>query len=285
MKWSPLLPRVGAVVGGVALAWALIPSTGDAAASSWKSVHAAPASFLQQSGGPAFTTATTQGSQRALPNSVMPFNVVGGVCSVDATNPGTPPMCSTNGAPVKCSAHCDARQVCSAMNPGPPANAVMCSVLGGGNNGRCSVLLPQLQQIGGSQCSAFIGPALTRSICSVLGVGGGTQFCSAQNAGRTPNNQCSTFAMGAVGGATQCSVSGTGPVGTNVCSVYGTVPAGMFRKQCSAFAANSQCSVVVGNNGRCTTFLGAPAGTCSTFATGGFCSVIGGMAGTACSWP
>lgn len=285
MAFRSLILRFLALAGGSALAWAAAPNSGDAAIASWRPSTAAPASFLQQGPGTVWASARGGGSGRNhLPTSVMPNGTVGLQCSVDTIDLGAPPSCSTTNAAVRCSAHCDNAQRCSAFAAtagiGPTA---ICSTLGGVSSS-CSVLQPVIQGAGPSQCSAFGGIPGTDIQCSVMGPGF-KQACSAQNQARFPNNQCSTFGLGPVGGIVQCSVLRGGPAQPNYCSVGNAVQPGFQTKTCSTYVQASRCSVLPGSRGFCTTFAPAPAGSCSAFVAGTNCSVIGGLNGAFCRWP
>lgn len=288
-----LLPRLGALSAAATLIWTALPSMGAPAQPGLTLQPAAPAVFLTQPGSGLVASSLSAGSNLlALPSSVMPFNVFGGVCSVETSDPGAPPRCSATvtsaGTVQRCSAHCDSQQRCSAFISAAGGTAAQCSTLGG-TGPKCSVLQPPLSTgaIGPAQCSAFGGAPGTSIQCSVIGTGA-KQICSAQNPSRIAQNMCSTFNItGATGGQLRCSVlfGGGGLANNNSCSVGSSVPPGMAPKFCSAHAVNSQCSVLVGSRGKCTTFAGAPAGTCSAFVAGSFCSVIGGAAGVNCKWP
>ncbi|TAH35788.1 MAG: hypothetical protein EYC70_12230 [Planctomycetota bacterium] len=281
-QWTARL----ALAGGVAaLAWALSPAGGSAVQPSFRpATRSALASYLQQPSAASWAS-QTGGSRSHLPNSVMPNSTVGVRCSVDTTDAGTPPSCSTSSATVRCSAHCDNVQFCSAViGTAPSGPAAICSTLGGSNGLTCSVLQPVLTSAGPSQCSTFGGlPGITLA-CSIMGVAG-QQACSARNPAGIAGNQCSTFTGGTTGGARRCSVLLGGTPLNNRCSVGDSVPVGSVPKECSVFTPNSKCSVQSGNNGFCTVFAPAPAGTCSIFAASATCSVIGGASGSFCTWP
>lgn len=266
------------------LAW-LPASAAPQAAVAWQPTAAASSRFLQQSTAGAWSSAVGGGSRSHLPKSTL-GGPIGQVCSVDTTDAGNPPSCSATGTTAaRCSAQCDAEQRCSAFLalPGVTRRA-NCSTFGA-SNALCSVLQPGTPPNGPSQCSAFGGAAGTGIQCSVMRGTGSNQFCSAQNPAQTEMNQCSTFSTtgGPNAGRLNCSVlaSSNASVG-NSCSVRGLAGTHQFVKNCSAFVANSNCSVALGQPGRCTTLSG-PAGTCSAFAHGAHCSVIGGPAGTACT--
>lgn len=286
MRLAPLLVRVGAISLLGFLTWAALPAATHAAAPKLTAVGSAPAAFLQGSGSSAWSTSRAGGSAFGhLPTSAMPFGAVGGTCSVDSTDPGAPPRCSTGAGVAQCSAHCDSQQRCSAFLSAAGGALGACSTLGGIGT-LCSVLQPPIAVVGPSQCSAFGGAPGTSIQCSVMGAGR-RQICSAQNPANIPQNQCSTFQITTTtGGLLECSVLGGGGANKNYCSVGGTVPPGAAPKFCSAHAINSRCSVLVGNRGACTAFSGAPAGTCSAFAgASSFCSVLGGAPGAFCTWP
>ncbi|TAH39583.1 MAG: hypothetical protein EYC70_01995 [Planctomycetota bacterium] len=282
MNSRSLIPRILLFGGGAALAWALIPGSGEASSSAWRSLDAnvAAAAFLQQGPALGWSTATGGGGRNHLPTSAMPNGTVGLLCSVDTSDLGAPPRCSTTAAAPRCSAHCDNAQRCSAFIGAVGAGAAVCSTLGGGANRQCSVLQPVINGTAPSVCSAFGGIPGTTIRCSVMGPGNG-QKCSVQNPARFQGNLCSTFPSGAVGGTHQCSVLNGGPL-ANYCSAGGAVPPGLMTKQCSTSAQNSQCSILPGNKGICTTFSPAPTGSCSILVTPSTCSVIGGANGSFC---
>ncbi|TAH36806.1 MAG: hypothetical protein EYC70_07395 [Planctomycetota bacterium] len=275
-----------ALASGVAvLAAALVPAGGSAAQASYQpAAPAAFASYLQQPSEAPWSSSTGGGSGRNhLPTSVMPNGIIGLRCSVDPSDIGTPPTCSTATTGIQCSAHCDNLQFCSAF-PFAAGTAAACSTLGGSQL-RCSVLQPNINFAGPSMCSVFGDATGVAVNCSVLG-NGFKQGCSAQNGATVAGNQCSTNNLtGLTGGVMRCSVLGGGPTIRKRCSVADPVLAGQVPKQCSVFIAASSCSVRAPNRSFCTNFLPAPAGTCSAFVAGSTCSVINGTSGSFCKWP
>ncbi|TAH38663.1 MAG: hypothetical protein EYC70_04650 [Planctomycetota bacterium] len=265
--------------------WAgsLLPASASPAAA-WRRADTATSSYLQQSPAAAWSAVTGGGSRSHLPKSAL-GGPVGQICSVDTSDAGTRPICSTSASLPRCSAQCDSGQQCSALlNTSGTGTVAQCSTLGTSGSA-CSVLPPATGPSGPALCSAFGTPANMSISCSVMRAGS-SQFCSAVNPARLSDNQCSTFVAAHVLGRLNCSVlgGGGGTANVNSCSVRNAVPAGAQPKLCSTFAPQSNCSVAVGQRGRCTT-LTAPAGTCSVFSALSHCSVIGGAAGTSCHWP
>ncbi|TAH39582.1 MAG: hypothetical protein EYC70_01990 [Planctomycetota bacterium] len=279
MNSRSVIPRILLFGAGAVAAWALIPGRGEASSTIWHSLNATTASFLQQTPGAAWSSATGGSGRNHLPTSVMPNGTPGLRCSVDSTDPGAPPLCSTTTAGQRCSAHCDNAQFCSAFIATAAGGAAACSTLGGVNR-QCSVLQPVINPTAQSLCSAFGSVPGSSVQCSIMAQGSG-QKCSAQNPARFANNQCSTFGGGG-GGVVQCSVLKGGGPSRNYCSVGVGVQPGLVPKQCSTFTAAIQCSILPGNRGICTVFNPAPAGTCSAFVAGSNCSVIGGANGNFC---
>lgn len=248
-----------------------------AAAPSWRPTAPAAVSYWAQSAGTAWSSALAGGGRSHMPNSVMPWSGPGVLCSVENTDAGAPPSCSTNVAAVRCSAHRDSFQFCSSYFDVSGGNSAVCSTLGGSGS-TCSTLQPLAQQVARSCCSAFGGILGTAIECSVMGTGS-RQACSAENPAVIADNQCSTFAN------TTCSVLGGGPGATNYCSAGLGVSGTQVTIECSTFASFSECSVRPGQRGLCTAFVPAPAGSCSAFAATSRCSVIGSAGGTFCRWP
>ncbi|TAH34686.1 MAG: hypothetical protein EYC70_17295 [Planctomycetota bacterium] len=260
---------------------ALTGERGGAAPAPWKPAPAAAAAFLQRPSSVPWSSAAAGSARGHLPSSVLPFLVLGGVCSVDTTDLGNPPACSTNAAAVRCSALSDAQQRCSALLSSAGGTAAACSATGG-NGARCSVFLPPFNPVAGSACSALGGPPGTSIACSVIAPGA-RQGCSAENPAQTAGNFCSTLSAGASGGVHQCSVLNGGNQ-RNFCSMVNS-PGLFATTNCSTLTAGSACSVRAGSRGVCTNFNGAPTGVCSAFVAASHCSVIGGGAGFLCRWP
>ena len=270
----------------VAVSLAFTPADGDHAAPTWSPQQHGATVFLQASSSAGWSSASAPTTRNHLPSSALPGppNPVP-MCSVDTTDLGTPPVCSTSASTLRCSARCDSDERCSAFfNTAGVAPLIACSTLGGPGQQRCSVLQPMLTIIAPSMCSAEMGIPGTEILCSVLAPGGG-KACSAENPPILQGNFCSTLRTPVMGGRSECSVLNGGAFANNFCSVgLPPDPAGSS-KTCSTFQIDSECSIRMGQRGTCTHLVGAPAGTCSVFNPPSNCSVIGGPSGTLCTLP
>ena len=253
---------------------------------SWAAPQDGSAVFLQASHAAGWSSQGGAGGRNHLPSSVLPGppSIVQR-CSVDTTDPGSPPVCSTGPNALRCSARCDTMEQCSAFfSSAGTANLVACSTLGGPGKQRCSVLQPPLTFVGPSTCSAEMGIPGSEVLCSVLASGSG-KACSAENSPVFPDNFCSTLRSPVAGGIAQCSVINSGGAGKNFCSVGNAPTPGGPTKLCSTMQSGSECSIRLAQRGTCSNLAGAPAGTCSAHVAGSKCSVIGGPGGTLCTQP
>ena len=272
-------------------AWGVAPAPEPEAEPSYVVAQSGSAAFLQLPGsgassGISWSSRGGPAGRTHLDSSVLPGPPTPLICSVDTTDAGTIPVCSTSATDNECSARCDSAEVCSAFfDPIGTANTAACSTLGGGGAKRCSVLLPP---IGGflvpSACSAELGGPLTRIVCSVITPGAG-KVCSAENPPIGQANMCSTIPSGFVGGGAECSVINNAAAFTNFCSTGFPEAGGGLTKMCSTFQAGTECSMFALNDGSCTSLAGAPVGSCSVFAPGSNCSVIPTTGGPICTLP
>ena len=285
MSARSVITRLTPLAAIVAASWAFTPGE-DAGASTWVPPGHGSAVFLQQSGSAGWSSVTGGTSRNHLPSSVIPSPVLNPVCSVDTTDAGTPPVCSTGPNALLCSAICDAAQQCSAFFvPVAAGGSAACSTLGGPGQQRCSVLqAPFGAVLGPSQCSASGGGLNADMLCSVL-AGGFRKACSAESPALSPDNFCSTLRSPLPVGRLQCSVINSNPNRKNFCSTANPPSPIGFSKTCSTQSQDSVCSITLGQGGACTSFNGALPGTCSTQVLPSQCSVIGGPSGTFCSQP
>ena len=273
-----------AVAAAASIGTAIAANGAGGAPPAWRATGVASAAYLQNTPAAAWVSSSGGSSRNHMPTSAMPFTATGTKCSVDDTDPGLPPTCSTSNATQRCSAHCDSAQACSAFFSGSAANGIAACSTNGGTNRQCSVLQPVIAPQGPSQCSAFGGVPGSEFQCSIMNAGG-NQACSAENPGVFPGTQCSTFSSTGAVGITRCSVLRGGALQRNYCSVGGVLTPISTPKQCSTFSPGSDCSVLPGSRGFCTAFAPIPAGSCSTFAAPSKCSVIGVASGNFCRWP
>ena len=249
-------------------AWSLLAAVPAALQPSLTTVTAALPAYLQPAS-----------SQTAviLPLVSVPVPVVGLGSSVIPPGPFNGQQCSTNINAGLCSAQ-PAGSRCSALN----GNNNRCSTFSTGSgfcsttgiNTVCSVLPPLIPGGVPSQCSTFA--LMTPHQCSALSTAR-KQRCSTKGQGQS---ECSTFTGPAGPLFAECSVFNVGATQRSFCSTKLNQP--QTAKSCSTLSMGTQCSIVLGGKGICTSFGAALANSCSALSGNDFCSVIGGAPGNRC---
>lgn len=263
-----------------AFAWSVLPAAPVTLSPAFQVPAAAQPTFLQPMAGMAgavLSRSAAAAGQSPLLGLTPPMTSVmppgpqpGESCSVADTQQGT---CSTSSSASRCSAFNGADNVCSAFEWSTPANNNCSTTVA---NSACSTLPPSNPAGMPAACSAFPGPFNL----------GGSQQCSALTT--AARQQCSVKGQGAgicsaydQNPVAICSVLNSGATDRSFCSTKFNQPT--LAKQCSAFeGGGAACSVVAGGEGVCTSFGAADPNSCSAFAADTFCSVIGGAPGNPC---
>lgn len=192
------------------------------------------------------------------------------VCSVDTTDSGSPPTCSSSagGLDNRCSVFCDSGNQCTAFSASTTSEA-RCSVTGG--SGNCSIFTAKDKSAESTACSVLeFDDGSTELRCSIISSGNGSvRQCSAENPdNQSATNTCSVIAGG--GSIRVCSViQGGESTGDHVCSVFGAGD-----KRCSTSISGTYCSVREDQKGICSSQL---------LGGGTICSWFGSGSNTACS--
>jgi len=274
MKPSHATSRMLGLAGTLLLGWLLLPADAGTAAASFRSLPPGAPAWIQKASGlllGAIPPAQPAQGGGSMPQSTIPGDQRGSLCSVNASDPGSPPSCSAFSTTRDCSVRSNDNGACSALGSPAGGSGAICSTFVA--QAQCSIIPPALDPPKGTGgCSVDLSVAGQDIRCSAMGTGKG-QFCSTENAG-SQFIFCSVFGAGQ-----QCSVLNPGAARKSFCSVARPGVTG-----CSTLAATGSCSVVSGGRGICTTLQRAPKRACSALG-GGTCSVIGGSSGARCQQP